>query len=66
MGLHHLTIPFLLSWLLVLVLAGSFGGFGLAGWALLGVLGSLPLILSLQIRRGPAPTLSQSIHDARR
>jgi hypothetical protein len=66
MQLHQLTIPLLVSWLLLLVLAGSFGGFGIPGWALLGVLGSFPLILARQIGRGPAPTMSESIRAARR
>lgn len=66
MQLHHLTIMLLVSWLVVLVLAGSFSSYGLPGWALLGVLGSLPLILALQIRRGPAKTMSEAIRAARR
>jgi hypothetical protein len=63
---HHLTISLSVSWLLVLVLAGSFSSFGLPGWALLSVLGSFPLILALQIQRGPAPTMSEAIRAARR
>jgi hypothetical protein len=63
---HHMTISLLISWLLVLVLAGSFGSFGIPGWALLGVLGSFPLILMRQFGRGPAPTMSESIRAARR
>jgi hypothetical protein len=66
MRLHQLTIPLLVSWLLVLVLAGTFGSFGVPGWALLGVLGSAPLILVRQTGREPAPTMSESIRAARR
>jgi hypothetical protein len=66
MQLQQLTTVLLGSWLLLLVLAGSFGGFGIPGWALVGVLGSFPLILTRQIQRGPAPTMSESIRAARR
>ena len=66
MRLHQLTIPLLASWLVVLVLAGTFGQFGIPGWALLGVLGSFPLVLVRLIGREPAPTMSESIRAARR
>ena len=66
MRLHYPTIALLASWLLVLVLAGTFGNFGIAGWGLLCVIGSFPLILVRQIGREPAPTMSESIRAARR
>ena len=66
MQIQRLTTPLLVTWLLALALAGAFGSFGIPGWALIATLGVLPLIMVRQIRREPAPTMSERINAARR
>ena len=66
MHIAQLSTPLFVTWLASLTLAGAFGSFGIAGWALLATLGAVPLIVVRQIGREPAPTLSESINAARR
>ena len=66
MHIQRLTTSLLAIWLVALALAGAFGTFGFAGWMLLAALGAFPLIVVRQIGREPAPTMSESINEARR
>jgi hypothetical protein len=66
MYIHRLTMSLLGIWLLALALAGAFSSFGFPGWMLLATLGAVPLIIARQLGREPAPTMSETINDARR
>lgn len=66
MYIPHMQTPLVMTWLVALTLAGVLGDFGIPGWLLLSVLALFPLVVLRQVERSLAPTLSETIRDARR